>query len=286
MCGSAKAAFFVPCTIPCTNKRAEVITSMPASHKNDSQNAQEFSKLIIDRAIKTLGVKPLDQHVRPDGSVTTVEEEIRQRLNSIKTLFNRPEHFNNSVAPAKIRKAIIEQQNKISDALDVLRSLSGPIGPTTKTSMQSNLVRMWLYEVSEANPAISARLVGHDVVAFDKNFPVAIQSLEKIDGYFSAVLMREEVVVKGRGERKPENYYVDNLLGFLCQLYKDITGESPIAWNDDIAGNVKGRVVGFLQVILREMPYPNKTTLTALEKRIRGLKSHKTYAHLWNDAKK
>ncbi len=259
---------------------------MAARRKTYIHNNQEFSQSLLDRAIKALGVKPSDQHIRSDGSVTTVEEEIRLRLNSIKMLFSDPERFNDWVAPAKMRKLIEEQRGKILDALEVLYSLRGPVAVVTEASKQSNLVKKLLYETAEPNPALSAGLMGHDPVALNGDFSMAIESLEKIESFYSSVLMREEVIVKGRGKTKPENVYDDHLLGFLCELYKDVVGDAPKAWVDDAAGKVRGKVLRFLKVVLSEMPYNYAITSAALEKKLRRLKSHKTYAYLWEAAKR
>ena len=251
----------------------------------DSQKGKGFSEEVIDRVVEMLEIKPSDQFVKSDGSVISVKEEIWQRLDSIKMIFDDPERFNDWVAPAKMRNLFKEQHKKISDALDVLRSLSGPNMESIEASKKPNLARRWLYEVTEINPTLSAGLIGYDVVAFDRNFSTAIESLEKIESYFSTLLARAEASVKGPGENKAENSYADNLLGSLCQLYKDMTGQMPDASVDDINGIVRGKLVPFLEGVLCYLPYPLKITPWALEIKIRRLKDHEIYGYLWEDAK-
>lgn len=251
-----------------------------------SQEETRFPAEVIDRVAEILGVKPSDQFIKPDGSVIAAKEEIRQRLDLIKTHFGNPESFDRWVPPSKMQKLFKSQHKKISDALEVLRSLSGPVMVNTEVSKQPNLARMWLYEVSEVNPAISAGLVGYDVATFDRNFSTAIESLEKVEGYFSSVLKRAESSVKGRGETKPENAYADYLLSSLCKLYRDITGEIPKAYLDKDTEMAKGKVIEFLDYILRLLPYPGDINHWALEMRLRRLKEHEIHGQLWSDSKR
>lgn len=253
---------------------------------NKPQETREFPEAVIDRVIAVLEIEPSNQHTKTDGSITTVKEEVWQRLNFIKGLFSDPDRFDSWVPPAKIRNLLKKQHGKIRDALDVLRSLNGMNLENTELSKKPNLIRRWLYEVSEINPALSGGLIGYDVVNFDKDFSRAAESLEKIEGHFSSVLVRAESSVKGRGKTKPENPYADHLLGSLCQLYTDVTGEKPKASIDDTKNLVRGNLVKFLKVVLHKMPYPFEITPTALEIRIRRLKTHETYAHLWEDTKR
>lgn len=251
-----------------------------------SQGDAGFLEEVIDRVAEILGVKPSDQFVNADGSMATVKEEIWKRLNFIKMIFRNPESFNSWVPPSKMKKLFKSQHKKISDALEVLRSLAGPVEGSNEISKQPNLARMWLYEVSEINPDLSAGLVGYDVATFDRNFSTALESLEKVEGYFSSVLSRAESSVKGRGETKPENAYADYLLGSLCKLYRDITGEIPKAYLDKDTETAKGKVIEFLDYILRLLPYPGDINHWALEMRLRRLKEHEIHGQLWSDSKR
>ncbi len=233
-----------------------------------------------------LEINPLADYSKADASVLSMKEEIWNRLNFIKDVFGNRASFEQWVAPSKMRKLFREQHKKLSDALDVLRSFSGPNMGDAQVSREPNLSRRWLYEVAEINPAISAGLIGYDVTDFDRNFSTAIESLERIEGYFSSVLLRAESSVKRQGKNKPESSYVDNLLGSLCHLYRDITGEIPSASVDDITATVRGKIIKFLEIVLREFPYPNTVTPMALEIKIRRLKNHEMYAHLWEDTKR
>lgn len=245
-----------------------------------------FSEEVIDRIIEILQVKSSDHFTNPDGSMTTVKEEIWERLNFIKMRFGNPEAFDSWVPPSKMKKMFKSQHKKVSEALGVLRSLSGPIMGNTEISKQPNLARMWLYEASEANPEVSAGFIGYNVSTFDRNFSMAIESLEKVEGYFSTVLKRAESSVKGRGETKPENAYADYLLSSLCKLYKDITGEIPKAYLDKDTEMAKGRVINFLDYILRLFPYSGDINHWALERRLRRLKEHEIHGQLWSDSKR
>lgn len=257
---------------------------MSKPRKNSSRNAQGFSKEFIAKTIRCLGVKPSKRYSRRDGSIVTVRKEISDRLNFIKRIFSNPENFNQSVPPAEMRDLFKKQHQAIVEALKVIRSLCEE-KKTAKQSRKYDAARKWLYAVSEVDPRLSPGLIDYDVVHFDRNFLAATASLEKIEGYFSAVLAKAESSVKGPGKNKPENAYADNLLGLLCALYSDVTGEMQVSV-DDANEKVRGNLVKFLEIVLRELPYPQKITPYALEIRIRRLKTHKDYAHLWKDAKR
>ena len=184
-----------------------------------------------------------------------------------------------------MKKLFKSQHKKISDALEVLRSLAGPVEVRSEISKPPNLARMWLYEASEASPNLSAGLVGYNVATYDRNFSTAIESLEKVEGYFSSVLNRAESAVKGPGETKPENAYANYLLESLCKLYRDITGEIPKAYLDKDTETAKGKIIEFLDYILRLLPYPGDINHWALEKRLRRLKEHEIHGQLWSDSK-
>jgi hypothetical protein len=145
---------------------------------------------------------------------------------------------------------------------------------------------VWLYEASEVNPDLSAGLVGYDIATFDSNFVAAIESLEKVEEYFSFVLNRAESSVKGRGENKPEKAYADYLVVTLCKLYRDITGEIPKAYLDKDTELAKGKIIEFLDYILRLLPYPGDINHWALEMRLRRLKVHEIHGQLWTDIKR
>jgi hypothetical protein len=214
------------------------------------------------------------------------KEEIQHRLNLIKLIFGNPEFFDRWVSPSKMKKLFKSQHKKISDALEVLRSLAGPVELNSEISNQTNLARVWLYEASEVNPDLSAGLVGYDIATFDSNFVAAIESLEKVEEYFSFVLNRAESSVKGRGENKPEKAYADYLVVTLCKLYRDITGEIPKAYLDKDTELAKGKIIEFLDYILRLLPYPGDINHWALEMRLRRLKVHEIHGQLWTDIKR
>lgn len=258
---------------------------MKGSRKSRKSSAQDFPESTIDRVIKILGVNPSKKYRTPSGSLTTVKEETRNRLSLIVRYCN-PDQFNDWVPPAKIRQTIKKQHGKISDALDVMRALSGPEIDNPESSKEYALIKKRLCEVSDVSPEISHELIGHDVVMFDSNLLMALDSLEKVERYFWILLSHAEASVKGRGETKPKNTYADHILGSLCTLYKDITGQAPVVSLHKDTGTARGKIIEFLDYILRELSYPHEMTHWALEKKLRKLKSHKEYAKIWKDCKR
>lgn len=246
-----------------------------AGNKSETQGIPEST---VDRAIKVLGIKPTKKYRTSDGVLTTVKQETWKRLNSINDIFSNPENYAQSVPPAKMQTLLKKQHRAIAEVLKVMRFLNAD-------TKQANAIRQQLYAVSEVSASLSGGLMGYDIY-LDKSFTRAKDSLEKIENYFSAVLAKTKASVKGPGKNKPGNAYADNLLGYLCWLYSDITGEIPKASVDDAKGIVRGRVVKFLEVTLRAFPYPHKITPWALEIRIRRLKSHERYRSLWEDTKR
>jgi hypothetical protein len=245
---------------------------MKKSTKSNKSKFQDISENTVDRAIKVLGISPTKKYQASNGVLITVKKETWNRLNSIKRIFSNPENYAQSVPPAEMRALLKKQHRAITETLKVMHLLSGE-------TKQANAIRQELYAVSEISSSLSGGLVGYDIY-LDKSFATVKGSLEKIEGYFSTVLAKAEASVKGRGKGKPENTYADNLLGCLCWLYRDITGEIPKASIDDVKGVVRGKVVKFLEVTLRAFPYPHKITPWALERRIRKLKSHDRYGSL------
>lgn len=180
-----------------------------------SKNARPksgVSEAVVDRAIKVLRLKPKKKYE------AVVKKVIWRRLNDIHARFSDPESYRKASPPAKIRNSLRAQHKTIIKTLKILRSLNG----------DDEATRL-LFSVSEVGQVLSAGLVGYDVF-LDKNVSTAISALERVEGYYSGGLEKAKSAVKGKGETKAGNPYADNLLGNLCRLYRDITGEPPTAF--------------------------------------------------------
>lgn len=259
---------------------------MKRSKKGAKSEPQGISDSTVDRVIKIFDVKPTKKYRTSNGALINVKKEVRNRLNLIKTRFRSPDDFDGWAPPAKVRNVLKEQHKKIFDAMDVLRTLSDQDLKNTELSKTHHLIKRLLCEVADIHPGLSHGLIGYDVVSFDSNFSMAFSSLEKVEQCYHVALYRAKASVKGRGKSKPENVYAELLLGSLCMLYKDITGQVPIASLHKDTGTARGKIIQFLDYILRELSYPYEATHWALEKKLRKLKSHEIYGQIWEDCKK
>ncbi len=243
-----------------------------------------FTKNVCDQIAQILDVNPSNDYIRPDGKTVSVGEEIFQRMNWIELIFKHPKSFNQSVGPAKIRDRVEQHHRKVLEALNVLKSLSGPILMDPAEDLIDRIIKKRIYEASDVSPALSAGLVSYDT-ALDKNFSDAAFSLEKVEGYLANIMEKASSSVLKQGDNKPGNPFADSMLACLCLLYRDITGEIPKAYISDteIHAIAKGRIIKFLVYVLELLPYPYKVNGIALEGQLSSLKSDETYNWAWKD---
>lgn len=250
----------------------------------NSDFSDPFSESFVEGAIDLLGDCSLPKSLNPEDHGKSVKEVLWSRLNNVKNF----QSFDSWVPPAKVRNRIKKNRDKIKDALQVLRSLkcNNEIKKDkSEDEEQTHLERKYLFQASNLNGVLSGGLIGYDIINFDKNFSTAVESLEEIEVYFDAAFAEAESRVKGRGGSKPEKNSPDLILFCLADIYKAFTGEEPKISVNEETGESRGKFVKFLEYVLPHTPYPYEATHWALEKRIRGLKSHKVYGQLWIDAK-
>lgn len=261
---------------------------MKALLENLDEGREDFPEEVINRVIEILNLDTSIRHELPDGSSISTHQKLTDELNRIKWRFSNPNAFSSRVPPSKMRDALKKQHKAILNALEVFRSLEYPNFQGEGDRKVPNQVRQWLWRVADVDPRLSPGLTGHDVMTLDSNFYTARICLQKVEGHFSSILEYAESQVKRRGENKPDDFYSDHLLFSLCDLFWQMTGEIPEAFlgKDKEEGIVKGKIIEFLDYILRLIPYPNDINHWALEIRLRRLKIKERYINHRSDTKK
>lgn len=256
---------------------------MTSNSSSEDFKTEKFTMDFCNEISRVLDVNPSSNYTRKDGTLVTIGEELFWRLNWIGNIFNNPESFNRSVAPAKIRDRIGGHHKKVREALDVLESLNGPVLVDPAENLLNSLIKKQLFEVSDVNPALSGGFVGYDL-SFSMSFSNALYYLRQIEGYFDNISTHAKSAVSKQGKNKPGNPFADYMLAYLCQLFRDVTGELPLAYisDTDVSTQAKGRIMEFLEYVLPLLPYPLHKNGVALEAKLRELKTTEIYGWPWS----
>lgn len=248
-----------------------------------------FPEDVVDHVISILEIYPEGVILGEHRNIVPCKNGIREELNAIKYVSDNQKWFEVQVAPAKLRDEVKNQRNQIQKALSILHSLKVANNDACSVSQKVNIqncIRQNLYRTSDKiNKSLSPGLLGYDVVTLDSDYALALKHLEKVEKDYGDILCDIEKNIKGRGGSKPKNDHSDYLLFLLCKFFRNNTGDCPKITVNETLGSAEGKFIQFLDFILPYTTYKLEKTHYALEKRLRFLKKHDFYSHLWADCK-
>lgn len=233
-------------------KKSKLIVEIPESFNKD---ILQILGIVPDAICKASGI-------RNDSTVAML-------YNFLRTFFNLPT-ISDPIPPYKIRDRLKIQQSKISQVLDVISCLSDKAGGSFDHIHSEERKRV-LSVISDGQKDVS-----DFQREFQDNLNFNIQFLKQIEGLYKGAIQTAASEVRGRGKQKPKRLD-DYLFIKVCQLYEILTDEPAEISCNPVTGKASGRFITYLEYVLPQMGYPLETTHWALEKRIRELKSIKTY---------
>ncbi len=275
----------------------------------DKQYLKHISEETVDKVLQ-------DLKLNPDEIVLKKDKEAKSR-NETETLKNQVWSFLATIIGAFGNKSDTEiginAQNLCGISEGIERELSSIIRTLRKLEYEN------LYSNNSSSPefkiANKIREASHKKVSkkykpasdnikiqeyekngywgkycpFDKELPVVLELLEKINLYVKNANKEFSMEIFGQGRNKKSKDDHDNLIYGICLFYKQYTKKAPKVSNSGSSTEtrvIKGDIINLLQTILPNTGYNGSVSNAALEKKIKRMKKDDIYKDLWKDDKK
>lgn len=269
----------------------------------------QLDEKIVDKAIEILSINP-NEEMKPSG-YSPIDNSLFQRtvkvclwkdLVQVIHRWGMPSPTKMQTSPSQLKIHAENVRGTLSEAISVLESLEYEATYKRGTLSKEFKFGYGLRQASELLRVGFGSGQSQFISPFDikrqhdrdgfwsKHYPIdedialAQKTLKKITQSIDQLLDDPIYKPSEPGKRKRGKDSYDSLLWALCYLYKKYTGTTPISSSQD-DGTASGKIILFLQVILPSTAYPFELTDWALEKKIRGIRKHKTHGALWKDAK-